>query len=248
MVDLIVSSDVQRRSITPLSRMIPGFSIDDARLVRDEVIRRRMSKGDRGAVLLNAHDGLDPVILGERMLSSTNARIPVGSIPLRVRGVLGFRSEPAPSLQAPQGKGAMATPDKLQLGLEVSWCPFGTSQTEDADRIAVNGGVIRLVSAGTHLSVLAGAEFRMLRDGKPLALGRLPAMDEIQRAVAELTDEAGTTWAQHLGERAASRPEPVTVYAIGLGEPISLLANSAIELEVAGSSLATVIADTDHFM
>lgn len=250
LADLVLSSDVQRSMITPLSRMIPGLSREDARLVRDEVIRRRIAKGDRSAILIG-RDVLDPVILSERIVSATPARISTGSVPLWVRGVVGLRVGSDSIRSALRGQGLHTGTAELQLGLEVARLPFGHASVADSDVIAVNGGVSRLVSSISHTHVSAASEFRMLRDGTEMAAGTVPAADVVRQKGEDVTVRAircCIPLAELFEAAAPKRPGPETFVAIGLGEPIALTSNSTVELEVAGARVAAIIADTDHFM
>ncbi|MFJ5956531.1 hypothetical protein ACIQC5_11295 [Paenarthrobacter sp. NPDC092416] len=235
-----------------MSRMIPGLSIEDARLVRDEVIRRRMARGDHSAVLIG-QDRVsgDPVILSERMVSSTPARIPTDSVPLLVRGVVGLLLSPECLRQALRGNGVQAKDGKLQVGLEVTSRRFDDSAIETADLVAVNGGVARLVSSISLTQTEAEPTFRMLRDGVAVEEGTVPAPDTVRQAAEGITADAircCSPLAELYALDAAPRPGPEVFVAVGLGEPIALISNNTVELEVAGARVASVIADTDHFM
>ncbi|WP_223932656.1 hypothetical protein [Arthrobacter sp. StoSoilB5] len=235
-----------------MSRMIPGLSIEDARLVRDEVIRRRMARGDRSAVLIGqGHGSGDPAILNERMVSVTTARIPTDSVPLLVRGVVGLHLSPESVRQALLGHLVEAQDGKLQLGLEVASHRFDDRNIETSDLVAVNGGVTRLVSSVSHAPTGAEPTFRMLRDGLAVDEGCVPPSDTVQKAVEDITAYAircCTPLAELFAQENDQRRGPGILVAVGIGEPIGLTSNNTVELEVAGARVAAVIADTDHFI
>lgn len=249
LADLVVASESTGRPIVPLTVMVPGLSLAEARLIRDFMRDRQLRNGERTMALI-ARGHCDSALITDRMIAPSPLSVNAGALDLYVQGVMGCRFSPdGGRASGPEGNQPVGC-DGLVLGLEVIRDPFGTADVEEEDLVAVNGCAHKLVYGQvSETSGLPDSEyvrFRIEHNGRVSCEGYLSTEDSATESTARMTRRAmgselvleASNWAVE-GHESSNNPN--LVFSRVLAERIPLANGDRITLHADGLESVTVL-------
>ncbi|GAA2454472.1 hypothetical protein [Agromyces soli] len=247
LVDLVVTAEREGRQVTALSQMVPGLGPDDARVIRDELLRRRTAAGERAVAIVSVADG-EPAFASTTAVVDGTTRVSAAP-ELLVQPVAGVHLDGAALRELLHGSGAPAfAPGSARVGLATFRSPFRREESALEDLLAANGGLCGVAVAARP--GVDAADFALRSGGRLLVSGRAPHASDSWAAALETVVAALERCAplRELGAglRDAEAPFPGLVFATALGEAIALDAGDAVDLELAGRHCATVSATSDR--
>lgn len=238
LVDIVLAADAEQRQITALSQLIPELAREDARVVRDELIRRREATGDASAAIV-VLDGGEPILAGVGAIADGEVSVAAGARGLMVRAVGGVRlSDDA--LRSLLHDSRRPTPESasVRVGLAVHRIPFAQGGGGPEDLIAVNGGLCGLALASP------GADYVIRADGVVIGSGAVPTQDDLWRhacdALIDALDRSALLRALCSMHRQHEGGFPDLVLTTALSAAIEVAAGGTIELETTTGRCAAV--------
>lgn len=243
--ELIVRSRRSRQPLERPSRSLLGLSTDDARVIRDDVVRLSLPAGHTVRVIC-AHPSGEPMFVSGEMLSYGSARVLNAEDRLSVSVLTGLRG-PIARL----GAAAASTEDlAVAFGLVVTRHPYDSGEVAIEDFICANGGVLHAAVTLPATPNALGGELEIEREGGER---RLQAQPEFATLVADsralLRDaDAASIHPSEIHRALDADSGTVTVLGTALTEPLPLDPGSSLSLRAAGVELLKVTADLGHFI
>ncbi|MFK3677660.1 hypothetical protein ACI2IP_08010 [Microbacterium sp. NPDC090218] len=238
LVDIVLAADAEQRQIIALSQLIPELAREDARVVRDELIRRREASGDASAAIF-VLDGGEPILAGVGAIADGEVSVPAGARGLTVRAVGGVRLSDG-ALRTLLHESQRPTPEaaSVRIGLAVHRIPFAQDGGGADDLVAVNGGLVGLALAAP------GADYVIRADGTVIASGAVPTEADLWKhacdAVLEALERSALLRALCSMHRQHEGGFPDLVLTTALSVAIDVAAGGAIELETTTGRCAAV--------
>lgn len=247
LVDLVLAAESEGRQVTALSRVVPGLAREDARVVRDELLRRRAAAGEP-AVAIVSIDGAEPAFASTAVVADGAARITAAPEPF-VQAVAGVHLSGAALRELLHGSNAPRfEPGAARVGLAAFRSPFRHDESGLEDLVAANGGLCGL--AVSPRPDAEAADFGVRRGAELVASGRAPhAIDAWPAALETILaalERCAPLRELEAGLRDDEAPFPGLVFATPLGEPVAIGAGESVDLELAGRRCATVTATADR--
>jgi hypothetical protein len=247
LVDLVLAAESDGRQVTALSRVVPGLNRDDARVVRDELLRRRAAANQPVAAIVSINDA-EPTFASAAIVG--DGRVRVAAAPeLFVQAVAGVTLTQAGLRALMNGAGAQGfEAASARTGLVAFANPFRPDDRGPEDLVAANGGLCAL--AVSPRPEIGATNFTVHRGDELLGTGRATHASESWSAALEAVVTALESCAPHRERRAGFRegagPFPGLVFATALGPPVTLNEGETVALMLDGRLCATVTATSDR--
>ncbi|MBL3687872.1 hypothetical protein D3248_13030 [Leucobacter zeae] len=235
--ELIARGARNREAITRPTRSIPGLSIEDARGIRDGVLRL---SGQRVRAVCAAPTG-EPILLGADAVAAGSVRVLTAgesleaSIVAGVHGVLDAIVDP--ELHGAEEHAAV-------LGIAVFRRPFGDGVDTVEDAVCANGGALAAVTAVLIGHGGAPAELDVVSPSGSRTFV-VPPLAELLEAAGETATSALATSSHRPSVADAGR---IAVLGSVVASGLPLGSADTIAVSASGTRLLEVAADLGQFI